>query len=528
MAANKHDPDNGGFAQIKPLSIRLTQAAEPGQPAAGTQRRGRSRATWVGLLLLVAAAALVIFVLPGRMRPADRPAPAAPSSPGTASPAAPAPATMADAGPASASPDNASGPFRDAQQAALRRESQDLLEQALDIQKSLQNMRVETWAGADYAAAAKLAQSGDAAYRQQDFGQSKALYEQALATLQVLQKRADQVHDDAVAQGNAALTDGHATAATQAFQTALTIRPDDADAAKGLKRAGTLDQVMALIAQGDGLLQQEKLDEARQAYTQALALDPDAGSAKRQLQQVDQLAIARKFTAAMSRGYAALDAGKLEQAATAFRDAAAIRPDAPEAKNALEQTQQKITTARIGQLLDEAGVLEASESWQEAMQRYDAALALDPNLPAAQRGRKWAVRRVNLDERLRAAIARPERLADEAVYAEARALLQEAFAVSAPGPALKKQLTVLGVLLEQAVIPVSVTLHSDGATSVTVYKVATLGQFESLDLSVRPGRYVAVGKRAGYRDVRVEFTVAAGQAVAPITVQCTDKITSGN
>jgi hypothetical protein len=35
---------------------------------------------------------------------------------------------------------------------------------------------------------------------------------------------------------------------------------------------------------------------------------------------------------------------------------------------------------------------------------------------------------------------------------------------------------------------------------------------------------VAVGARSGYRDVRVEFAVAAGQKDAEVTVRCKEKI----
>lgn len=69
-----------------------------------------------------------------------------------------------------------------------------------------------------------------------------------------------------------------------------------------------------------------------------------------------------------------------------------------------------------------------------------------------------------------------------------------------------------------------VTLHSDQQTEVTVYKVARLGQFDQRELELRPGSYTAVGSRMGYRDVRVEFSVAAEGAPPAVTVVCTERI----
>ena len=82
----------------------------------------------------------------------------------------------------------------------------------------------------------------------------------------------------------------------------------------------------------------------------------------------------------------------------------------------------------------------------------------------------------------------------------------------------------LGEHIEIAEIPLSVMLLSDNLTDVVVYKVGRFGRFSSRELHLLPGHYVAVGTRAGYRDVRVEFTLAPGQEPADVTVLCQEKI----
>lgn len=521
MASDNQDSTSREFAQIKPAAIKLSQAAPAVESTRPPVRRTVAPVAWAGLVLLVSVALLVIFVLPERVR-----VPATPPDPGAATPAAPA---QQAAHPSAAAPSGTTaGPFDEAQQAKLRKESQDILAELLEAHEALQKMGAARWAQADFAAAVKLAESGDAAYRQRDFTQARSLYEQALMAFQELLNRSDRIFAEALERGRNALSAGKAAAATEAFQAALTIRPDDADAGKGMQRAGTLDEVFALIARGDELLKQDRLEEARESYQGALDLDPETETAKRQLDRVAEIGAARRFTAAMSKGYAAVETGDLEAAARFFKEAVTMKPGAPEARSALGQTEQKLTTARIGRLLQEAGELEQAEQWQDALQRYDAALALDRNLLAAQEGKQHASRRADLDGRLRAAIARPDRLADPSVNAETEALLRAAVSISPPGPTLKKQIAVLGGLLEQSIIPVSVLLQSNNSTNVTVYKVGNLGQFESRELSLRPGRYVAIGSRPGYRDVRVEFVVEAGKPSAPVIIQCEEKIALGN
>ncbi|MDH3266850.1 MAG: hypothetical protein OEM25_07790, partial [Gammaproteobacteria bacterium] len=61
-------------------------------------------------------------------------------------------------------------------------------------------------------------------------------------------------------------------------------------------------------------------------------------------------------------------------------------------------------------------------------------------------------------------------------------------------------------------------------TDVSIYKVGKLGSFETHQLDLRPGLYVAVGSRPGYRDVRLEFRVAPEIDMQPVVVRCEEAI----
>ncbi len=89
---------------------------------------------------------------------------------------------------------------------------------------------------------------------------------------------------------------------------------------------------------------------------------------------------------------------------------------------------------------------------------------------------------------------------------------------------LTRQRNTLASLLKKALIPVEVMLQSDDFTDVTVYQVARLGSFINHTLSLKPGKYTAVGSRDGYRDVRQEFQVILEQPLSPIVIQCREKI----
>lgn len=92
------------------------------------------------------------------------------------------------------------------------------------------------------------------------------------------------------------------------------------------------------------------------------------------------------------------------------------------------------------------------------------------------------------------------------------------------GPRLEDQKQELSRLLKRAATPLKVQLVSDNATDVAIFKVGKFGRFSIHELELRPGTYVAVGSRLGYRDVRLEFKVAPEIETKPIVIRCEEQI----
>jgi hypothetical protein len=151
-------------------------------------------------------------------------------------------------------------------------------------------------------------------------------------------------------------------------------------------------------------------------------------------------------------------------------------------------------------------------------------LKLDGSLEFAAQGRARTQPRAALNKQFEALIGKPDRLLSPEVRKQAHAMLTEAAKVTPPGPVLSKQIQQLGDELARAEAPVAVALRSDNQTNVVINRVSPLGTFAQHQLQLVPGRYVAVGTRQGYRDVRKEFTVLPGEPPAPLTVQCEEPI----
>ncbi|MEX2525836.1 MAG: hypothetical protein WD750_12820 [Gammaproteobacteria bacterium] len=526
MNNDKNGSDNNEFPTIKPAELSLTTDAET---AGAEQKSGAAtiptdRRVMIALLILITMFIGVIFFLPDwvdttPVSSRDNGRPAAESDDD-------APATGRTEKQPEASP--AGTPWTDAQLSKLRKQSQDLLAEMLEAEETLKEHQVEKWAGEYFDKALQRATEGDSAYQERRFDEAVDLYRQALAQFNELLDSMEQVYGEAMEKGSRALAEGDAERAAAQFETALLIKPEDEAALRGQKRAGTLDEVNALIAEGDEALEEDRLEAARADYSRALEIDPHADKARQRLQETDGRIRDRDFRKAMSEGYSALDAGRLDAAQKAFTEAAKLKPGSGEAGNVLNQTRERITTRRINEYLESARRAASDEKWQTATEHYEQALSLDNSLAEAHSGLQRARIRFNLDQRLQQAIANPERLWDQGVREDARQLLREAGNIEPAGPKLSRQTADLERLLEKATTPIKVQLRSDNQTSVTVYKVGDMGKFEEKSITLMPGRYVAVGTRSGYRDVRVEFTLRPDEAPAPVVIEAGEKINLGS
>lgn len=506
--------------QVQPTPFDVVEPT-PVAPAAATGKQRREGTPgWVlpalgGLVLL---AVLVIFWLPQRVSP---PAPAtAPAEVDAQTQVAPASGGATGSKPAG--PDVS--PWSDAQLAKLRKEAQDVLAELLELQEALEERGVQQWAPEQFAAVAALATAGDELYRSRDYAEAGNQYDAGLKQLQALQAGIPAELARQLALAREALEAGDLEQTNAALDMAEAIDPGNAEAAGLRRRAEVLPQLQGLLESAAAAEQASDLASAIELLKQAVALDPAHQRSSSELERVTAAYLDLQFNQAMSEGYAALDANQFDAARKAFRRAAQLQSDSSEAASALQEVATAATAHRLAGLQSSGTRDENAEQWQQAVEAYEQAQKIDPNVLFAREGLARSRDRARLDKQFRAAIDEPQRLSDVAVAEATAQLLQAARRITPRGPVLSRQIEQLETLLQQANTPITVAMRSDQQTEVTVYKVAKLGKFDQRELSLRPGTYTAVGSRMGYRDVRIDFTVKHGSAPPLVTIACTEAI----
>ncbi len=515
---------------IKPAAVPLSSPvarSSPSDPPRHTDRSGArghrsaepaSGAThpwlWPALALLVLGVLVVIFALP---RWVASPTPA----PGNGATPAPAPGNQA---PQASQQQAQQQPQQDAEQEAARRDSQPILARLPALRDELEQRAVSRWADAGYREAGALAETGDHHYRQRDFVHALDHYRQAQTRFEQLLEQVEPRTEQAVADGLAALDAGDGEAAQAHFELALAITADHEPALQGLARTETLDEVQALLDEATRLEAAEDFEPALERLEAALALDPETGAAREGRDRLRERIAERRYREALDRGFAALEAGDYRDAREAFGQALEIRPDDSAARTGLNQANNRLTERRVAADLQQARQLEQQERWPEAEALYSRLYRDDPSLVDARVGRLRSAARAELDTEIERILTDPLRLSSESVLTHGQGLLRDARAIHQPGARLRRQISALDQALQQAAIPVPVTLRSDQRTRVTLLRVAELGTLEQRELSLRPGRYVATGSRDGYRDVRVEFEVPPGSTGMTVEVICREPV----
>ncbi len=475
------------------------RAAEPAQarelPFRGSARRGPLRTElprMLAVLAVLAAAALAAFMWLPRLELTSHAIPAsAVGGPGTA------------------------------EGRARLEEQRDRYDREL---AALETRGAGVWGGADFAAAKTRAAESVGAYDAGSLELSQQRLGDAARLLVTVERAAPAALSAQLAAGDHALAAGQQELATQAFALAARIDPKDPRAALGEDRARRLGGILPLLADGENAQAAHDYARAAQDYARALSLDPKSEQARAGLARAQAAFGDDNYARAVGQGFAALGAGRLDEARSAFSRARTLRPGGPEAQDGLRRVAAAAGERSFSALRARAEALERGERWDQALALYDSALRQDRSLAFAQEGKARAASRLELESSLQALIERPDRLTSSEVHAQAIALLQSAHARSDPGPRLRVQMERLGVLLPEFDQPVRLSLVSDSLTQVAIPSVGTFGSFARRDIELKPGHYIVIGTRQGYRDVRREITLSPGQQTQTVSVSCSETI----
>ena len=390
--------------------------------------------------------------------------------------------------------------------------------------KALEGRAAARWATAEFARARDGGAVASQRFAVGDYAAAAIAWDKASAVLGGLEQAAPKALADAMSRAEQELAQSRTGNAREAFRLALSIQPNHPPAVAGLARADRLDEALSLVDVARRDEQAGRLAAAEAGYRKALAADAAVPGAKEALDRMAAGRSADAYSIAMSRGFAESAAGRNDAARAAFNQALAARPGSREAQEAIAALDRGQRASAVALLEARARTAESDERWDEAVVAWREAGNLEPTLESAREGLARTTPRAELQRRIDALNAKPERLWNAEGRAEARGLVAAAAAAGNPREKLAASAAKLDALAAAAQLPIRLRLESDGLTQVMIYRVGQYGSFATREVQLLPGRYTVVGTRTGFRDVRHEVVLPPGASAAAVVVRCEEPI----
>lgn len=403
-------------------------------------------------------------------------------------------------------------------------QAKEIASELLRAQIALEDQGAQFWSTVAYDDIVQQGMAGDELYRQGDYARALDQYQSAIDAASILLSSVAGVRATNEAIAADALLAGDTDEAIAALTILGLIDPTDDGIKKQLRRAENLVQVIELVIAAQQQENSRAFTDAKSLYQQALNLDAAWLPASQGLKRVNASLLLQRFNVTMSRGFASLEAGDVDNARDAFNAAKKIMPQSSAPADGLTQLATVSQAQEISRLKANAEQAESAEEWPGAISLFEQLLRVDPTLIFARQGLEQARQRQKLHEIMTRYLADPGLMRDDDELNTAKQTLITSSRVNNRGSQLRKQIGDLSHLISLARIPIPVVLTSDNVTSVTVYKVGAFGALARRELSLFPGNYTIVGKRSGYRDVQRRLTLVGGSSPQAIDVSCDEKI----
>ena len=417
---------------------------------------------------------------------------------------------------------------RIAEKTKYRKDAQLVLEKIVEIRDLLKSKSIEKWNAEKFNIALENISIGDDLYREGEYLRSIKQYREALDQLNNLKEDAAKIIESTIisANNNIEKLDSELTVEQTINSINLAFAIDkNNESIKLLKeRSLKLPDLFNKVMQSNQLISEQKYEDAFSVLSEAIMLDPDRKKTKTSMENLNKQIKEKTFIEFMSEGFEAMDQNNFSSARKVFNEALKTYPERPDVYDALNQLESRESSFQIKERIKNAEANENLENWSEAKKEYEALLESDNSL-VSLKARLINVRiRAELDEQLENLINNPLTLRSDELHQKAKKLLKTAQGINQRGAKLEKQIENVSKIIVQARNPIPVNFFSDNKTKVTIFKIGSLGLFEKRTIELVPGKYVALGQRIGFRDVRLDFAIEPNEVDKNISIMCVESI----
>lgn len=346
---------------------------------------------------------------------------------------------------------------------------------------------------------------------------------QAVEVAQQHLARAPEILNNAVEEMVTAFDAGDAEQAKASLTQASWIDSNHPQVIAYAPRIEILDRALALEKEARVAGIENRPLEELKALESLVALDPARREHLPRIAEIKNLQREQLYGVAISNAEQSLDKGQLSKARQFLAEAQRLEPQRDHSF-LLGRIETVERNRRVSTLLSEATAAADNDDWVTAQGLFEQVLALNPAHKQALSGHSDAQAIVTAKGKLTGYLAKPLRLASSRVAEFARRDLTNTQPLLSKSPQLLVLDNSVRDYLQQAQVPVSVAVVSNGATDISVRRVGQVGKHKRKTIQLTPGLYEFEGRRNGYKSTLVELEIPYGVANIEVRVEANERI----
>ncbi len=400
---------------------------------------------------------------------------------------------------------------------------QALTHYEVNIQPPLNVIRVLDWEAPRVNALSLLKEHALTAFAQGAFLQANTHLTKLVNDSQVLVKQwqtETQSHLDSAQQ---AFENNQIAQAQLKLNKALALMPSNQDALNLQNRIDAYAEISGLLSALEVAKVENNLPKQIDLLADIIQLDPE------RIQYNDDLSDAIishdkiKFAKLLEQADQAMANNQIKTAEQFIQQALVINPSSKGARALTTRIEQQKSNQYLARVKESLALLQAQDEWLQIKKLVDMNVDKYPNDSDLKTYQTEMRQVLSAHQSLDIFVQKPERLADKSIRDAATDSLQKAFKAALLSPSLQQKIAQVGSTIDKYTYLVNVNIKSDGNTYIVVVGVGHVGQHTQKTVELTPGDYVLLGKREGYRNKRVEFTVAPGKPM-DVTLICDEAL----
>ncbi len=400
---------------------------------------------------------------------------------------------------------------------------QALTQYEVQVQPSINEIMMTDWQTEQASGLALMKDHALTAFAQGAFAQAKQTMEELSQKSKTLITQWQAQIEQHVSDGQAAFDSGQIPQAQLQVNKALALSSTNMKAMDLQNRINAYGEASKLVEELKIAVFENNWPKQVEVITDIFEIDPQRTELAQDLKNAKAQHDKQQLAKYLDEADKALLSNQLTKAQQLVNQAKTIKPDSKGAKALtarINQAKGQQGLTRIKMSIEEAA---NKDNWEQVSALVGSTLPKHPNDTELKNYQVQAQEILSAKKSLALFVARPERLADDNIREAAVKAVQSAFSASLSSPSLQRQIEQVASGIDQYNNPVEVQVNSDGKTYIVVLGVGHIGEHDQKVISRKAGKYVLQGRREGYRNKRLEFTVKANTPIS-LTLICDERI----